>query len=42
MTVKAASKDEAEALAKAQAGTYLDAWANDQTAANERYGVYPY
>ena len=42
MTMKAASKDEAEALAKAQAGTYLDAWANDQTAANEKYGVYPY
>ena len=42
MTVKAASKDEAEALAKSQADAYLDEWGNDQTAANEKYGVYPY
>jgi hypothetical protein len=42
MTVKAASKDEAEALAKSQADAYLAEWANDQTAANEKYGVYPF
>lgn len=42
MTVKATSKDEAEALAKSQADAYLSEWANDQTAANEKYSVYPY
>ena len=42
MTVKAGSKDQAEALAKSQADAYLGEWANDQTAANEKYGVYPY
>ena len=42
MTVKAASKDQAEATARSQAEAYLAAWANDQTAANDKYGVYPY
>jgi len=42
MTVKATSKDEAEALAKSQADAYLNEWANNQTAANEKYSVYPY
>ena len=42
MTVKAGSKAEAEALAKSQADAYLKAWAEDQTAANDKYGVYPY
>ncbi len=42
MTVKAASKDEAEALAKSQAEAYLQEWAADQHAANEKYGVYPF
>jgi hypothetical protein len=42
MTVKATSKEEAEALAKSQAEAYLQEWAVDQTAANEKYGVYPF
>jgi hypothetical protein len=42
MTVKAGSKDEAENTAKSQAEAYLKEWADDQTAANEKYGVYPY
>ncbi|MBN1993771.1 MAG: hypothetical protein JW953_13815 [Anaerolineae bacterium] len=42
MTVKAAGKAEAEALAKTQAEAYLKAWAENQTAANDKYGVYPY
>ena len=42
MTVKATSKDEAEALAKSKADAYLAEWASDQTAANEKYGVYPF
>jgi hypothetical protein len=42
MSVKAASKAEAESLARAQAEAYLTAWAVDQTAANEKYGVYPF
>lgn len=40
MTVKAASKDDAENLAKSQAEAYLKEWAADQHAANEKYGVY--
>jgi uncharacterized protein YggE len=40
MTVKADSQAEAEALAQAQADAYLQAWAVDQIAANEKYGVY--
>ncbi len=42
MTVKASSKEEAEALAKSQAEAYLAEWEVDQTAANEKYGVYPF
>jgi hypothetical protein len=42
MTVKAASKEEAEALAKSQAEAYLQEWAVDQNAANEKYSVYPF
>ncbi len=42
MTVKAPSKNEAEALAKSQAEAYLNEWATDQTSANEKYGVYPF
>jgi hypothetical protein len=42
MTVKAASKDQAETTARSQAEAYLADWANDQTAANDKYGVYPY
>jgi hypothetical protein len=42
MTVKASSKAEAEAQATAQAEAYLKEWAVDQTAANDKYGVYPF
>jgi hypothetical protein len=42
MTVKTRGKDEAEALAKSQAEAYLKEWAEDQTAANDKYGVYPF
>jgi hypothetical protein len=42
MTVRAASKEEAENLAKSQAEAYLKEWAEDQNAANEKYGVYPF
>lgn len=42
MTVKATGKDKAEALARAQAEAYLKAWADDQTVANDKYGVYPF
>ncbi|HEX9922562.1 MAG TPA: hypothetical protein VGD99_07855 [Anaerolineae bacterium] len=42
MTVRAASKAEAESLAKSQAEAYLKEWAEDQNAANEKYGVYPF
>jgi hypothetical protein len=42
LTVKAPSKAEAESQAKAQAEAYLMEWAVDQTAANEKYGVYPF
>ncbi|MBN1217938.1 MAG: hypothetical protein JXM69_03330 [Anaerolineae bacterium] len=42
MTVKAPGKSEAEALATAQAEAYLKEWAENQTAANEKYGVYPF
>jgi hypothetical protein len=42
MTIKAASKAEAENLAQAQAEAYLKEWAVDQTAANDKYGVYPF
>ena len=39
---RASSKDEAENLAKSQAEAYLKEWAADQSAANEKYGVYPF
>ena len=42
MTVKASSKEEAESLAKSQAEAYLQEWAVDQNAANEKFGVYPF
>ena len=40
MSVRAASKEEAEALAKSQAEAYLAEWAEDEIAANQKYGVY--
>ena len=40
MTVKAPSKEEAENLAKSQAEAYLQEWAVDQNAANDKFGVY--
>ncbi|MCB0191845.1 MAG: hypothetical protein KDJ65_07875 [Anaerolineae bacterium] len=42
MTVKGASKDEAESTAKAQAEAYLQAWTADKNAANDKYSVYPF
>ena len=42
MTVRAGSKAEAESLAKSQADAYLQEWAVDQNAANEKYSVYPF
>ncbi|MEM7346500.1 MAG: hypothetical protein AAF485_19840 [Chloroflexota bacterium] len=42
MTVRAPTKEEAEATAKSQADAYLAEWASDQNAANEKYGVYPF
>lgn len=42
MTVKASSKAEAEAMAKAQTEVYLQEWTVNQIAANEKYGVYPF
>jgi len=40
MSVKAGSKEEAESLAKTQASAYLQEWADDANAANQKYGVY--
>ena len=40
MSVRAASQEEAEALAKSQAEAYLAEWAEDEIAANQKYGVY--
>ncbi len=40
MTIKAPSKDKAEAQAKSQAEAFLQEWAVDQNAANDKYGVY--
>lgn len=40
MTVKANSKEEAEALARTRAEAYLKEWEVDQNAANDKYGVY--
>ena len=42
MTVRAATKAAAETLVKERAEAYLKAWAADQNAANEKYGVYPF
>lgn len=42
MTVRASSKAEAESIARAQAEAYLKAWAENQTEANEKFGVYPF
>ena len=42
MTIKAPTKEQAEQLAKTQAEAYLKAWAVDQNAANDKYGVYPF
>lgn len=42
MTVKAPGQAEAERLAKTQAEAYLAEWAVNQTAANGKYGVYPF
>lgn len=40
MAVRAGSKEEAEALARSQAEAYLAEWAEDEIAANQKYGVY--
>lgn len=40
MTVKATSKEEAEAVARTQAEAYLKEWEIDQNAANDKYSVY--
>jgi hypothetical protein len=40
MSVRAASPEEAKALAGSQAEAYLAEWANDPVAANQKYGVY--
>ena len=42
MSVRAPSRKEAEALARSQAETYLAEWAEDEIAANQKYGVYPF
>ncbi len=40
MTIKAPSKEEAENKATSQANAYLEEWATDQNAANDKYSVY--
>jgi hypothetical protein len=40
LSVRASSKEEAEALARSQAEAYLVEWAVDEIAANQKYGVY--
>jgi hypothetical protein len=40
LSVRASSKEEAEALARSQAEAYLAEWAVDEIAANQKYGVY--
>lgn len=40
MSVRAGSKEEAGALARSQAEAYLAEWAEDEIAANQKYGVY--
>ena len=42
MTIKGASKAAAETTAKSQAEAYLQEWAVDKNAANDKYGVYPF
>jgi hypothetical protein len=42
MSVQAPSKEEAEALARSQSEAYLAEWAEDEIAANQKYGVYPF
>jgi len=42
MTVRASSPEEAEATAKSKAEAYLKAWAENQTEANDEFGVYPF
>jgi hypothetical protein len=42
MSVRATSQVEAEALARSQAEAYLAEWAEDDVAANQKYGVYPF
>ena len=41
MSVRATSKEKAETLAQSQAAAYLAEWAEDEVAANQKYGVYP-
>ncbi len=40
MTVRTSNKEEAEALAKSHAEAYLQAQAENQTEANDKFGVY--
>jgi hypothetical protein len=40
LSVRASSKEEAEALAQSQAEAYLAEWAVDEISANQKYGVY--
>ena len=42
MSVRAASQEEAEAAARSRAEAYLAEWAEDEVAANQKYGVYPF
>ena len=42
LSVRAGSKEEAEALAREQANAYLAEWAEDEIAANQKYEVYPF
>ena len=42
MSVRAASKEEAEALARSQAEAYLAEWIEGEVAANQKYSVYPF
>jgi hypothetical protein len=40
MSVRAATQQEAESLARSQAEAYLAEWPADEIAANQKYGVY--
>jgi hypothetical protein len=42
MSMRAASQAEAEATARSQAEAYLAEWTQDEVAANQKYGVYPF